>query len=71
MKVVTNDYTFATKVSTGFPFGSAESCTGVDGSGNYIDLGSMKIDLSGTGFALNQSVRQKFRINIYKIVFHY
>ena len=61
---MTNDYTFATKVSTGFPFGSAESCTGIDGSRNYIHLGTMKIDLSGTGFTLNQSVRHDFRINM-------
>ena len=52
-----NDYTFATVVSTGFPFGSADSCTSIDGSGNYIDLSNMKIDLSGTGFTLHQSVR--------------
>ena len=56
MKVVTNDYTFSALVGEGFPFGSSRSCTMPDGQGNYVELADMKVDLSGTGFTLDQSV---------------
>ena len=56
MKVITSDYTFATVTPAGFEFGSSESCTSIDGNGLYVDLADMKIDLSGTGFTLNESV---------------
>ena len=64
-----NDHTFATLVGEGMPFGSSVSCTGHDGHGNYVVLADMKIDLRGTGFHLDQSVRQhKFEQTIQKCI---
>ena len=56
LDVIKDDYTFAKTVEGGEPFGVAFACAQHDGQGNYLTLASMKLDLTGTGFALDESV---------------
>ena len=58
LQVVKDDYTFATvdESGGGQPFGVAQYC-GYHSGTNYYEWSELKIDLTGTGFALHDSVR--------------
>ena len=55
--MVKDDYTFATVDTSGGgqPFGVTEYC-GFHNGVNYYEWSELKIDLTGTGFALHDSV---------------
>ena len=63
--MVKDDYTFATVDTSGGgqPFGVTEYC-GFHNGVNYYEWSELKIDLTGTGFALHDSVSQVKQINL-------